>query len=128
MPLPDGGFLKDREGRVRVSRLDIKALWDVAQAGGGVYRTLDAAAADTDALLDFIDRRAVAEQQAGQPVQLDQWRDAGIWLLLPLVLLAVLGFRRGWLGLLLLGLLLPLPPPAESEVATAAPIEVASSR
>ncbi len=114
VPLPDGGFLKDREGRVRVSRLDIKALWDVAQAGGGVYRTLDAAAADTDALLDFIDRRAVAEQQAGQPVQLDQWRDAGIWLLLPLVLLAVLGFRRGWLGLLLLGLLLPLPPPAEA--------------
>lgn len=114
VPLPDGGFLKDREGRVRVSRLDIKALWDVAQAGGGVYRTLDAAAADTDALLDFIDRRAVAEQQAGQPVQLDQWRDAGIWLLLPLVLLAALGFRRGWLGLLLLGLLLPLPPPAEA--------------
>ncbi|GAB6049102.1 VWA domain-containing protein [Methyloparacoccus murrellii] len=114
VPLPDGGFLKDREGRVRVSRLDIKVLWDVAQAGGGVYRTLDAAAADTDALLAFIDRRAAAEQQAGQPVRLDQWRDAGIWLLPPLVLLAALGFRRGWLSLLLLGLLLPLPPAADA--------------
>jgi len=99
---------------VRVSRLDIKVLWDVAQAGGGVYRTLDAAAADTDALLAFIDRRAAAEQQAGQPVRLDQWRDAGIWLLPPLVLLAALGFRRGWLSLLLLGLLLPLPPAADA--------------
>lgn len=114
VPLPDGGFLKDREGRVRVSRLDIKVLWDVAQAGGGVYRTLDAAAADTDALLAFIDRRAATEQEAGQPVRLDQWRDAGIWLLPPLVLLAALGFRRGWLSLLLLGLLLPLPPAADA--------------
>jgi Ca-activated chloride channel family protein len=112
VPLAEGGFLKNEEGKVRLSRLDIKALWDLAQAGGGVYRTLDAGSADTDAVLEFVDRRAEADQQSGQDVHVDQWRDGGIWLLPILIPLAGLGFRRGWLGLLLLAVLAPVPSPA----------------
>ncbi len=114
VPLPDGGFLKDGAGRLAVSRLDIKALWDLAQAGGGVYRTLDNGSADTDAVLDFVDRRAEAEQQGGQEVHVDQWREGGIWLLPLLALFGALGFRRGWLGLWLLAALLPAPRFAEA--------------
>jgi Ca-activated chloride channel family protein len=95
-----------------LSRLDIKALWDLAQAGGGVYRTLDTGAADTDAVLEFVDRRAEADQQSGQDVHVDQWRDGGVWLLPLLIPLAALGFRRGWLGLILLAVLAPVPQPA----------------
>ena len=114
IPLPDGGFFKDRDGRMVVSRLDIKALWDVAQAGGGVYRTLDAGSADTQAVLEFTDRRSQAEQAEGSTLHVDQWRDAGIWLLPPLVLLSALAFRRGWLGLLLLMVLAPVPRSADA--------------
>ena len=114
IPLPDGGFFKDRDGRMVVSRLDIKTLWDVAQAGGGVYRTLDAGSADTQAVLEFTDRRSQAEQAEGSTLHVDQWRDAGIWLLPPLVLLSALAFRRGWLGLLLLMVLAPVPRSADA--------------
>ena len=114
IPLPDGGFFKDKDGRLVVSRLDIKALWDVAQAGGGVYRTLDAGSADTQAVLEFTDRRSQAEQAEGSTLHVDQWRDAGIWLLPPLVLLSALAFRRGWLGVLLLMMLAPVPRSADA--------------
>lgn len=114
IPLPDGGFFKDKDGRLVVSRLDIKALWDVAQAGGGVYRTLDAGSADTQAVLEFTDRRSQAEQAEGSTLHVDQWRDAGIWLLPPLVLLSALAFRQGWLGVLLLMVLAPVPRSADA--------------
>jgi Ca-activated chloride channel family protein len=114
VPLAEGGFLKNEEGKMRLSRLDIKALWDLAQAGGGVYRTLDAGSADTDAVLEFVDRRAEADQQSGQDVHVDQWRDGGIWLLPLLIPLAAMGFRRGWLGLLVLAVLAPVPQQAEA--------------
>lgn len=114
IPLPDGGFLKSEQGRMLISRLDIKALWDMAQAGGGVYRTLDAGSADTDAVLEFVERRAEAAHQAGQDVHVDQWREGGIWLLPPLVLLSALAFRRGWMGLVLLAVLVPVPQSADA--------------
>jgi Ca-activated chloride channel family protein len=114
IPLAEGGFLKDSDGKMLLSRLDIKALWDLAQAGGGVYRTLDAGSADTDAVLEFVDRRAEADQQSGQDVHVDQWRDGGIWLLPLLIPLAAMGFRRGWLGLMVLAVLAPVPQPAEA--------------
>lgn len=114
IPLPDGGFLKDKQGRMLISRLDIKALWDFAQAGGGVYRTLDAGSADTDAVLEFVERRAEAANQAGQDVHVDQWQEGGIWLLPPLVLLSALAFRRGWLGLILFAVLAPVPQSADA--------------
>ena len=114
IPLAEGGFLKDSNGKMLISRLDIKALWDLAQAGGGVYRTLDSGSADTDAVLEFVDRRAEADQQKGQDVHVDQWRDGGIWLLPLLLPLVALGFRRGWLGLLLLAVLTPITPPVEA--------------
>ena len=114
IPLPDGGFFKDKDGRLVVSRLDVKALWDVAQAGGGVYRTLDTGSADTQAVLEFTDRRSQAEQAEGSTLHVDQWRDAGIWLLPPLVLLSALAFRQGWLGVLLLMVLAPVPRSADA--------------
>ena len=116
VPLPDGGFLKNDEGRMMVSRLDIQALWQLAQSGGGVYRTLDAGSADVEALLEYFDRRSRAEQREGegQSVHVDRWRDEGVWLLPLLLPLAALGFRRGWLGLWLFVLLSPAPEPAQA--------------
>ena len=114
VPLADGGFLRNAGGKMLISRLDVKALWDMAQAGGGVYRTLDAGSADTDDVLEFVDRRADGEQSSGQDVHIDQWRDGGIWLLPLLVPLAALGFRRGWLGLLWVAVLVPMSPSADA--------------
>ena len=114
IPMPEGGFRKGSDGRIVVSRLEIKPLWDLAQAGGGVYRSLDAGTKDTAALLEFLDRKGQGPQDKGQKLQVDQWRDEGIWLLPPLVFLAALGFHRGGLALILLVFLIPLPSPANA--------------
>ena len=114
IPMPEGGIRKGSDGRMVVSRLEIKPLWDLAQAGGGVYRSLDAGSKDTEALLEFLDRKGQGPEDKGQKLQVDQWRDEGIWLLPPLVFLAALGFQRGGLALILLVCLIPLPSPANA--------------
>jgi Ca-activated chloride channel family protein len=114
IPMPEGGFRKGSDGRIVVSRLEIKPLWDLAQAGGGVYRSLDAGSKDTAALLDFLDRKGQGPEDKSQKLQVDQWRDEGIWLLPPLVFLAALGFQRGGLALILLVFLIPLPSPVNA--------------
>src|SRR5690606_31000687 len=48
------------------------------------------------------------EAQTGQALSLEHWVDQGYWLLLPLLLLAAVAGRRGWLFCLPL-LLMPVP-------------------
>jgi Ca-activated chloride channel family protein len=114
IPRPGGGFLKDDQGRIAIPQLDAKNLQAIATAGGGLYRPIESGSGDLNALLGFVDRRADGAQQSGDTVHLEQWRDAGYWLLPLLLPLAALGFRRGWLGVALLCVLAPVPRPADA--------------
>lgn len=108
----NGGFLKDRNGAIILSRLDDASLEALARQGHGSYRHLSTDDSDFQALLAPF--KNVLEQQQSKKVEgmnSDQWRDEGPWLLLPLLLLGALAFRRGHVLLLLL-LILPLPRPA----------------
>ena len=117
VPRAEGGFQADDQGGIRLTRLKPDLLQDIANAGGGRYVSLAADDSDTRALLPEA-RLDVAgrELDAGTrpDAQADQWREEGPWLLLALLPLAVLAFRRGWLSpLVLLVFFLP-PPPAEA--------------
>jgi Ca-activated chloride channel family protein len=114
VPLAEGGFLKDSRGGILVPRLDAPALRRLAEAGGGVYRTLDAGSGDLDGLLRFFDHRADAAQQTGNTMHIEQWREHGVFLLPLLLPLAALAFRRGWLGAWLILALAPMPDPAQA--------------
>jgi Ca-activated chloride channel family protein len=114
VPLPEGGFLKDMRGSIVIPRLDASALARLAEAGGGLYRTLTPGSGDLDALLRFLDRRAEATEQTGNTVHIEQWRERGVFLLPILLPLAALAFRRGWLGVWLLLALAPVPEPAQA--------------
>lgn len=108
----NGGFLKDRNGAIILPRLDDASLEALARQGHGSYRRLSTDDSDFQALLAPF--KNVLEQQNSKKVEgmnSDQWRDEGPWLLLPLLLLGALAFRRGYVFLLLL-LILPLPRPA----------------
>jgi Ca-activated chloride channel family protein len=131
VPQPGGGFLDDAAGNIVMARRDDAGLGAVAAAGGGRYVRMRADHADIDAL--------AAELHVGTgnaPVthaDVTQWRDRGAWLLLPLLPLALLGFRRGWLLVLPLLLALPLLPmparaadPASATSATVPPSAVAA--
>ncbi len=110
--LAQGDFLKDDSGNVVIARRDDASLEAVAQAGGGKYVTLSADSHDIDALLvDRADASAPAEadRSTNDVAASTRWRDRGPWLLLLLVPLAALAFRRGWLMAMALVLLAPTP-------------------
>jgi Ca-activated chloride channel family protein len=103
IPVQGGGFFKQLDGGIVVAMTDYDALRAVAQAGGGRFASLSNDDSDIDYLLS---------SEIPQPLDLDlqatertseTWRDRGPWLLLLLLPLAALGFRRGWLALIPLG-------------------------
>ncbi|KZC19209.1 MULTISPECIES: tetratricopeptide repeat protein [Rhodanobacter] len=108
VPLPDGGFVRDAQGGMLLARRDDAALAALAAAGGGRYVAMSADQRDVDALHAQL-RSAKATLADGQVG--DAWQDRGAWLLLPLLLVVALAFRRGWLLLLPL-VVLPLWPGA----------------
>ena len=97
VPLSEGGFLKSMSGEIVVPRVDMAALRAVAGAGQGRFSTVTAGDADVDWLLgarvDDPWRRALEEVDRTT----DEWRDEGPWLVLVLLPIAALAFRRGWL-------------------------------
>jgi len=106
--LPEGGFLKDEQGSIVIPKLNTGALADLAKAGNGVYQTITANDADIQALLTSVDKPLQQQGKENKNLLLDQWEDKGPWLLLPVLPLAALSFRKGLLCFALL-LLLPLP-------------------
>ncbi len=114
VPRAEGGFQADDQGGIRLTRLRTDLLQDIARAGGGHYVALTADESDTRALLSS-DRLELAarelEAAAGLDVKADQWREEGPWLLLALLPLAALAFRRGWLSPLLILVFLQVPSP-----------------
>lgn len=112
VPGQDGGFVSDRAGAIPMARLDQVALEALAREGQGRYVDLDPGDRDTSALIDT-GRAAMAAARTGvveqEGLKSDQWREEGPWLLLALLPIAALAFRRGWL-LSVLVLTLGLPP------------------
>ena len=107
VPLREGGFLKSMSGEIVIPRVDMAALRAVAQAGKGRFATVAADDADVDRLLgaraDDPWRRTLEETDRTTA----EWRDEGPWLVLALLPMAALAFRRGWL--LALPLVLSFP-------------------
>ncbi|MBT7307227.1 MAG: VWA domain-containing protein [Gammaproteobacteria bacterium] len=95
-------------GNPETIRQNQPPLQSLAQTGGGVYASLSSDERDIHQLLPSIDHTQALKQAQEQTVE--RWVEAGVWLLLPLLLLAATGFRRGWLTALLLFILPPLPP------------------
>ena len=106
-----GAAYRDATGRVARTRMDAGALQAVAAAGGGRFLALEAG--DPAAVLQ--PGRVTAADGIGRG-QVALRADQGYWLLLPLLLLAALAFRRGaLLPLLALAVCLPLlPAPAQA--------------
>jgi len=115
VPLPEGGFLQDSKGNITISKLAAPALRQLASDGGGLYRKLTTDNSDLSTLLPFFGQQAQPGQLGteGNGINVEQWEERGIWLLLLLLPVAALAFRRGYLAMLAL-LILPLPRPAQA--------------
>ncbi|WP_046237269.1 VWA domain-containing protein [Pseudomonas syringae pv. coryli] len=101
----NGSLLKDDQGAILVPRLDSASLNDFADQVGGSYRQARGDEEDLRSLGLLASPRHMTRD--GQVVQLDTWADQGHWLLLPLLLIAALTGRRGWLFCLPLMFMFP---------------------
>ena len=102
-----GAPYRNADGLMVQARLDGDALSSLARAGNGSYATMSPGDADLRALdvLSAAEADSLAATGGGR-----RWRDEGYWLLPPLMLLALLAFRRGSLvAIVLLASLLPMP-------------------
>jgi len=111
IPAAEGGFLKDAQGSIVVPRLDAAALQRWAQRGGGRYAAIRADDQDIQYLFAGQTTRNLNQAEQASGLHSDQWREQGPWLILLVIPLAALAFRRGVL-LLLMPLLMPVPESA----------------
>ncbi len=108
VPKADGGFVKDSQGGIIIPKMDTGLLKQLAQAGHGAYQTISADDSDIKALLATLNQAAQPDDKSNSDVRVAVWNDEGPWLLLLILPLAALGFRKGVLAIGFL-LLLPLP-------------------
>ena len=111
VPQADGGLLHDAQGNLVLARRADRDLAAVAAAGGGRYVPMSADQRDIEALHGQLRMGTSAKVSAQVGAT---WQDRGPWLLLPLLLLVALAFRRGWLCLLALMLLPAVPGTASA--------------
>ena len=111
VPQARGGFLLDNLGAIPIPKL-IKQPAELARAGGGRYATLSVDGADLSRLGVLV-ARGMDGESTDADASRQAWRDEGPWLLLGLLPLAALSFRRGWLTCVAVLLVLP-PAPAQA--------------
>lgn len=112
IPRASGGFVTDNRGKIAVPRLEETSLRALAAAGGGRFAVMSTDNSDLDVLLSGEVATAAASAEA---LETDRWREEGPWLLLLLLPIAALAFRRGWV-LLLLVVILPVPEAAQASL------------
>jgi len=114
IPQDSGGFVADSKGNIVIAKLKEDSLRALASQGGGVYHKLRVDDADINFLVDQSLSEAWQDNEKNTQVRHDIWQEEGHWLLLLVLPLVLLMFRR---GMLIVALCLVLQPaPADANV------------
>ncbi|RZT39325.1 VWA domain-containing protein [Cupriavidus agavae] len=118
---PAGSFVEQDGARV-FARLDVAALKRFGEDSGVPVATFTPGSDDDVA---WVQRHVESHLEQMQADDRTRWQDEGWWLVLPISLLAMLWFRKGWTvrwttGLLLAALAMPPPDLQAQEPASAA--------
>lgn len=112
IPAANGDYLRDSNGQMVISMLDRSSLITLSGQLGGQYQDVSIDSSDIEFILaDSLLGDDADYLEADEEVEL--WYDAGPWLLVLLVPLCALCFRRGWilqLAIISGALLLASPP------------------
>ncbi len=113
VPLSNGDFLKDRQGAIVITRLQVENMRRIAGIGNGAYATISTDDIDINTLSYLMESRFDDDKAQLSGRSTDLWRELGPSLLLFVLPFAALAFRRGliWLAPVFL---LVLPPDAEA--------------
>lgn len=104
---PDAGFIKDRVGNVVIAKVDQTLLQEFASVAGGRFTPMTLTDEDIEYLM-APDPLRLNDEFREIERNFDIWREEGPWLLLLLLPLASLAFRRGWVWSIALVMLLPM--------------------
>ena len=115
IPYGNGSFVKDSSGAILIPKLDSSSLQRLASNGGGNYRELSADDRDIQQLLAGTEQ-LLPDATRELDRSFDLWDDQGFWLVILLLPILLLSFRKNILALLLLGPLLSQPQPAHASV------------
>lgn len=111
--LPGGGFLKDSQGSIVITRMQIESMRALTRKASGEFRPISVDDADIQALLSHMRNNPFEAEFVATDQRADIWREQGPLLILALLPLIALAFRRGALLVLPL-LLMPYPPDADA--------------
>ena len=112
IPRAEGGFVTDGNGQVVVPQLDAASLQRLAAVGGGRYAPLAPNDRDLDTLFPSpaaLPLDVALDGSGDEQYEADVWLDRGLVLVLVLLPLLALAFRRGWIAVWLLVVLAPMP-------------------
>lgn len=92
----DGGYLTDTSGQRVIAKLDKEPLISVSERTGGKYH--DIQLADSDLAYLLTDAIPIDEEElSDSEEEFDIWFETGPWLLLLILPISAMSFRRGWL-------------------------------
>lgn len=97
-----GGFLKDAHGSIIIPKMDESQLRTVAQEGGGRYSRFQLDDSDIEHLMAGLTMNRMEHHTEETGLHTDHWHEEGPWLLLVVLPIAALAFRRGYLVALVL--------------------------
>ena len=109
----DGGFLTNAAGGRVAAKLDVEALKNLHALTGADVATYT----DDDTDVRWVSQKIRTNFAQKQANEGDHWRDAGWWLIGPVLLFFAFSFRKGWVvrvGIFLLAARLLLPDQAQA--------------
>ncbi|MDV5170158.1 VWA domain-containing protein [Photobacterium rosenbergii] len=92
--LPDGTLLTNSNGKTVIDKLEIAPLRELTRLTGGVFQLSQPTDFDIEALIKATEK-PISNNNSDASKELEERINGGFWLLLPIALLALLGFRRG---------------------------------
>ncbi|OBU33558.1 VWA domain-containing protein [Photobacterium phosphoreum] len=91
--LPNGSLLSEN-GTPVISKIDIGTLMSITDSTGGILQMAQATDNDVNAIVHFT-AKPLDSGKKGHEKELQERLNGGFWLIIPLLLFALLSFRRG---------------------------------
>lgn len=115
IPTANGGFVKDNNGTILVPKLDSSSLQKLAYTCNGYYQTLTSDDSDINTLFSAA-KQLFTKANKAQDRTFDTWLDEGFWLIILLIPLLILSFRKGVVFIVVLVPIILTPPTAEASL------------